>query len=174
VPDIATMTDSNQTSEQPKPDRPAPETFHHCPNCAMPAKKIGANPFKCDSPDCEFCFYFSPTAAVGAIIVNPENEILFLIRGRDPVQREVLEEASLEVIGIESLCSFPNSYSFRGVTVDVIDAFFVCEVATFDDLAPQAGEVEGFLISKPTPEVLENLAFESNRLAVGQFVKQKL
>lgn len=176
-------------------ERSAAETFNHCPSCGVPVKTVGANPFVCENADCDFRFYFSPTAAVGAIIVNPDNEVLFLIRGRNPgkgklglpggfvdpqetleaaLQREVLEEAALDVIGIEYLCSFPNSYTYRGVTVDVIDAFFVCEVATLEGLTPQAGEVEGFWIAKPTPEVLADLAFESNRLAVARFVNQKL
>ena len=124
-------------------------------------------------------------------MTNGQGEILFLIRARDPGQgkyglpggfvdagetlensliREVLEETSLTVTKLEYLCSFPNSYTYRDVTVDVLDAFYVCEVKTWDDLKPQLDEVAGFHIAQPAADVLDSLAFESKRRAIEFFL----
>ena len=171
--------------------QPVSETFHFCPSCGAQSKTPGAVPFECEN--CEYRFYFSPATAVGGIVTNQNGELLFLIRGRDPgkgkfglpggfvdagetledsLVREVMEETSLTVTQVDYLCSFPNSYTYREVTVGVLDAFYICEVESFDGLKPQQGEVEGFHIAKPTSEVLANMAFESNRRAVEQFLQR--
>ncbi|MFK7768656.1 MAG: NUDIX domain-containing protein [Mariniblastus sp.] len=171
--------------------KPVSETFKFCPNCGSASKTVGMSPFHCN--ECEYGFYFSPATAVGGIVTNQDDEILFLIRGRDPgkgqyglpggfvdanetledsLTREVLEETSLKVTRVDYLCSFPNSYTYREVTVGVLDSFYVCEVETFDSLKPQQGEVEGFHIAKATNDVLDNMAFVSNRKAVEFFLKR--
>jgi len=132
-------------------------------------------------------------AAAGGIIANDAGEILFLVRGREPGKgkfgvpggfvdagetlensliREVLEETSLVVTNLEYLCSFPNTYAYRAVAVDVIDAFYICNVESFDSLKAQPGEVESFYISHPTEKVLNNMAFASNRSAIELFLKR--
>lgn len=165
------------------------EAFQFCPSCAAPTKTPGAIPFQCT--DCDFRFFFSPATAVGGIVTNQQDEILFLIRGRDPgkgkfglpggfvdagetlensLVREVLEETSLVVTKVNYLCSFPNTYTYREITVGVLDAFYICEVESFEGLKPQQGEVESFRIAKANEEILSNMAFESNRLAVEKFL----
>ena len=109
---------------------PILEVFHHCPSCGVSKSDVGENPFRCDN--CDFVMYFSPIAAVGAIICDPQGNIMFLVRGKDPgkgklglpggfadagetletsLRREVLEESSLVVNEIRYLCSFPNQYA---------------------------------------------------------------
>lgn len=170
---------------------PVFEAFRHCPRCGAVKSSVGQNPFCCEN--CDFVIYFSPTAAVGAIVSDSQGNLLFLIRGKNPgkgklglpggfadagetleasLRREVLEESSLVVKDIRYLCSFPNQYAYRGVMVEVLDAFFVCSVESFDSLAPQAGEVEGFCFEKPTQATLEKMAFESNRKAIEFFIKE--
>ena len=84
------------------------------------------------------------------------------------LRREVLEESSLVVDDFRYLCSFPNQYAYCGVTVEVLDTFFVCSVESFDSLTAQAGEVEGFCFEKPTEATLEKTGFrkqpKSNRV----------
>ena len=170
---------------------PILEVFHHCPSCGVSKSDVGENPFRCDN--CDFVMYFSPIAAVGAIICDPQGNIMFLVRGKDPgkgklglpggfadaeetletsLRREVLEESSLVVNEIRYLCSFPTQYAYRGVIVEVLDTFFVCSVESFDDLAAQAGEVEGFCFKKPTKTTLDKMAFTSNRKAIECFIKE--
>ena len=161
------------------------ETFHYCPRCGGQPASAGSHPFRCGA--CDYRFFFSPVTAVGGIVTDGTGRILFLVRGRDPgkgkyglpggfvdpgetleesLRREIMEEASLVVNSLEYLCSFPNEYNYREVVIDVIDAFFVCEVRSFEGLKPQAGEVSRFLHTEPTEEVLGNLAFPSNRRAM--------
>jgi len=137
--------------------------------------------------------YFSPAAAVGAIIRDPQGDIMFLVRGKAPgkgklglpggfadagetleasLRREVLEESSLVIEEIRYLCSFPNQYAYCGVMVEVLDTFFVCSVESFDSLTAQAGEVEGFCFEKPTQATLEKMAFASNRKAIECFLNE--
>ena len=139
--------------------------------------------------------YFSPTAAVGAIIRDADGNIMFLVRGKNPgkgqlglpggfadagetleasLRREVLEESSLVVEDLRYLCSFPNQYDYCGVTVEVLDTFFVCSVESFDSLNAQTGEVAGFCFEKPTQATLEKMAFLSNRKAIECFIKEQL
>ena len=172
---------------------PIVDVFRHCPSCGVSKTDVGENPFRCGH--CDFVMYFSPIAAVGAIIRDPQNNIMFLVRGKDPgkgklglpggfadagetletsLRREVLEESSLVVNDIRYLCSFPNQYAYRGVMVEVLDTFFVCSVESFDDLAAQAEEVEDFCFEKPTKTTLDKMAFASNRKAIEYFINEGL
>jgi len=167
------------------------QSFQFCPRCGAPSAVAGANPFHCDA--CDFRFYFSPTAAVGGLVCNDRGELLFLVRAKDPGQgkyglpggfvdrnesledallREVKEETSLTVTEADYLCSFPNSYAFQGTEVDVLDTFFVCHVDSMDALRAEPNEVAEFLIVGPSPEILSNMAFESNRRAIEFFLRK--
>ncbi|MCP4096573.1 MAG: NUDIX domain-containing protein [Planctomycetaceae bacterium] len=168
------------------------DAFQFCPRCGAETQATGTSPFACK--ECGFVFYFSPVAAVGGIVVNSNNELLFLVRGRDPgkgkfglpggfvdpgepleksLSREVMEETSLTVTRASYLCSFPNQYTYRGITIDVLDVFFECRVDSFDPLTAQPGEVESFHIARPSLEILDRFAFESNRRAVEFFLTQE-
>ncbi len=165
------------------------EAFHFCPQCCAENQETGSSPFRCK--ECGFVFYFSPVAAVGGLVVNSNNELLFLVRGCDPGKgkfglpggfvdpgepleksliREVMEETSLRVTHSKYLCSFPNQYTYRGITIDVLDVFFECKVESFEPLTAQPGEVESFHISRPSLEILDRFAFASNRRAVEFFL----
>ena len=165
--------------------QPLKNSFKICPQCGVTPETPGESPFRCAS--CDFCFYFSPTAAVGAIITNADQELLFLIRSKDPgkgklglpggfvdagesleesLYREVLEETSLKVCTSKYLCSFPNQYDYRGFTIPVADTFFVCQVETFEGLQEQAGEVDGFEIAQPDIDLIARMAFKSNQKAI--------
>lgn len=169
------------------------KTFRYCPRCGNGNSQVGENPFACNH--CDFVFYFSPVAAVGGIIVNAQNQILFVVRGKSPgmgklglpggfadagetletsLAREVLEETSLIVDSVSYLCSFPNQYAYRGIAVDVLDTFFICTVESFKTLSAQAGEIESFLIATPDATVLNKLAFPSNRNAVELYLERFL
>ncbi|MEL7499970.1 MAG: NUDIX domain-containing protein [Planctomycetota bacterium] len=168
------------------------EAFEFCPQCGQRSTTfVSSNPFRCSS--CEFVFYFSPTAAVGGIVTH-EDKILFLVRGKDPgrgkyglpggfadpgetleesLRREVFEEASLQVAEMSYLCSYPNQYPYRGVTVEVLDTFFECRVDSFDSMSAQAGEVAELCWLVPDEKTLDKLAFHSNRLAILFYLQQQ-
>ncbi len=129
------------------------EQFKYCPRCGTVG--FGERDVKakhCDA--CGFTYYFNPSAATVALIVNDRGELLVCRRAKEPakgtldlpggfidmgetgeegVAREVKEETALEVTKTEFLFSLPNLYEYAGFTVHTLDMFYRCEVS---DLAP--------------------------------------
>lgn len=178
-------------------NQPIANVFRFCPRCGNKSAEQpagdGTNPFKCVDAECGYSHYFSPNAAVGAIIADAEGRVLVITRAKDPgkgkygmpggfvdpgesleeaLQREVLEEINLTTKSIEYLASFPNSYAFRGVVFPVTDAFFVCQVDSFDPIAPQEGEVSDYHFLKLTETELDKMAFASNRHALELYLSR--
>lgn len=178
-------------------NEPIANVFRFCPRCgAKPETNSstgGNNPFRCTVADCGYSHYFSPNAAVGAIIAAADGTVLLITRAKDPgkgkfgmpggfvdpgeslegaLEREVLEEINLSTTSIEYLASFPNQYAFQGVVFPVTDAFFVCKVESFDPIAPQEGEVSDYHFLQLTESVLDNMAFASNRQALELYLSR--
>lgn len=125
--------------------------FHYCPKCGSPRFVVRNEKAKhCE--DCGFVYYFNPSAATVAVIVNDRQELLVCRRGKEPakgtldlpggfsdchesgeegVVREVKEETGLDVLRTEFLFSLPNTYLYSGFLVHTIDLFFRCTVADF-------------------------------------------
>ena len=59
------------------------QKFRHCPSCGA-ALATQANPLHCLV--CSFRFFFNPTVAAGAFISNPNGELLFIRRAKDPAK----------------------------------------------------------------------------------------
>ena len=122
--------------------------FRYCPKC-------GSNQFaehnekskQCQA--CGFTYYFNPSAATVAFILNERNELLVARRGKEPakgtldlpggfidlfetaeegVAREVSEETGLHVTQATYLFSIPNLYTYSGFCVHTMDLFFECQV----------------------------------------------
>lgn len=137
--------------------------------------------------------YFTPVAAVGGLVVNQKQELLFVRRARDPGKgkwglpggfvdpgenaeqatiREVQEETQLKVIETSYLCSHPNEYDYRGLISAVIDIFYLCKVQTLDEVIVDKQELDDYEWSVPDQEHLDNMAFHSNRLAIEHWMQQ--
>jgi ADP-ribose pyrophosphatase len=165
------------------------DIYRYCPRCAAVCQTPGMNPFRCDR--CEFIYYFGPTVAVGGIVTDRDGQVLFIRRAQDPgkgklglpggfvdagegaeeaMAREVLEEVNLRVTAMEYLASFANDYNYRGITLAVTDVFYVCHVDSLNVLRAAQDEVEGLLFCHPSDAELNNMAFESNRLALERFL----
>lgn len=121
--------------------------FKYCPICG--SDTFNVNNFKskkCKS--CGFVYYFNPSSATVAVIVNDKNQILIATRANDPakgtfdlpggfvdldesaeeaVVREVKEETGLSVESVEYLFSLPNVYLYSGFEVETTDLFFLCK-----------------------------------------------
>lgn len=152
------------------------DVWRYCPRCGAGPNNSDGESFECGS--CQYSHYFSPFGAVGAIICDAANRILFIVRAKDPgagklglpggfidagetaeesLIREVKEEVGLDVVRFQYLASFPNTYTFRGITSPVTDLFYTCRVESLEDIQPQDGEVDGWkflLMDEITPEML--------------------
>lgn len=122
--------------------------FRYCPMCG--SNHFVINNFKskrCD--DCGFIYYFNPSSATVAVIINDKNEILVATRAHEPakgtydlpggfvdldesaehaVVREVEEETGLKIQSVQYLFSIPNLYLYSGFEVETTDMFFLCKV----------------------------------------------
>ncbi len=122
--------------------------FHFCPKCG--SARFEEHNFKSKKcADCGFTYYFNPSSATVAFIVNEHDELLVCRRGKEPAKgtldlpggfidmdetgeegmaREVKEETGLDVLHTEYLFSLPNLYLYSGFTVHTLDMFFRCTV----------------------------------------------
>ena len=123
--------------------------FKYCPKCG--STRFEAHDFKSKRcADCGFVYYFNPSSATVALILNERNELLVCRRAKEPakgtldlpggfidmaetgeegVAREVKEETGMEVIEARYLFSLPNIYLYSGFYVHTLDMFFRCTVA---------------------------------------------
>ena len=125
------------------------DLFKYCPVCGAAGFRINDEKSKrCDG--CGFVYYFNPSAATVAFILNSHGELLVCRRGKEPakgtldlsggfldmhetgeegIAREVKEETGLTVTAMKYLFSLPNTYLYSGFLVHTLDQFFLCEVA---------------------------------------------
>ena len=150
--------------------------FKLCPMCG--SKNIenhGNRKWVC--PDCAFDLYNNVASAVGVVIRDRYNNVLFEIRAKQPrkgylalpggfvdfeesaeeaVVRECREEIGVVVEGVKFLCTAPNTYEYKNIEYKTCDIFFTAELApqfeTIDDfiksLKAEESEVQGFVSYK--------------------------
>lgn len=162
-------------------------TFGYCPRCGQSLPSPGANPARCSH--CQFVHYFSPIAAVGAVLVRTDGRVLLLVRGKQPragswclpggfvdvgetleeaARREAQEEIGWRPQQLSYLCSAPNEYDYAGIRVDVLDTFFYGNIPDDVALIPEAGEVAELVWADPTDQAtMERLAFDSHRASLA-------
>lgn len=148
--------------------------FKYCPVCG--SSQFETNNFKSKHClACGFTYYFNPSSATVAVIVNKSQEILVATRANEPakgtfdlpggfvdmgetaeaaVAREVNEETGLSVENVSYLFSIPNLYLYSGFHVETTDLFFLCEVGdTFDfEAKDDVSELKFIPISDVNPE----------------------
>lgn len=168
------------------------QAFRFCPRCGTESLTTGEVPFRCDQ--CDFTFFFGPVSAVGGIIPDDQGRLLLLRRARDPgkgklglpggfvdagesaeeaLRREISEEVQLEVTECRLLVTFPNQYAYKGFVAPVLDLFFICQADTSQRLELDTDEVHSAHWHYCDEKTLDQMAFESNRLAIELFLKRK-
>ena len=128
----------------------------YCPKCASPEfDKSGERSLKCKN--CGFHFFINSSAAVAALVSNPEGKLMLVKRGIEPnygkydlpggfvdpgetaeeaVVRELQEELGLKVKELEYLESATNEYIYSGFSVFTLDMGFKIIPETVQNLKP--------------------------------------
>jgi len=122
--------------------------FTYCPECGSSHFEVHNEKSK-RCADCGFVYYFNPSSATVALILNEQHELLVCRRAKNPakgtldlpggfidinetgeegVSREVREETGMEVTEAKYLFSLPNIYIYSGFPVHTLDMFFRCTV----------------------------------------------
>jgi NADH pyrophosphatase NudC (nudix superfamily) len=164
------------------------KVFKFCPKCSgvfVPQKDFS---FVCST--CGLHFFSNACAAVCALILDSEGNLLLTTRAKEPkkgmldlpggfvdplesiedaVKREIREELGLNVIKMKYFCSFPNRYIYSGLTYFTIDLAFICEVDDLSKICPD-DDVSGTLFIKPGMIDIDGLAFESIKNIIRKFV----
>lgn len=159
--------------------------FNYCPDCGSRNIQTKGNGRKWLCPDCGLELYNNVAAAVGVILQNGKGEILFEKRAKEPAKgklalpggflepgeraesgavRECREETGVEIEGLDFLCSFPNTYEYKGLVYKTCDLFFTARLPENCRLKAEESEVSGFVWLKlETPADVEKapLAFPS-------------
>lgn len=167
--------------------------FHYCPICGSVDFKIhNEKSKKCDN--CGFIYYFNPSSATVAFILNERKELLVCRRAKEPakgtldlpggfvdvgetgeegVAREVREETGMEVIQTEYLFTLPNIYVYSGFRVHTLDMFFRCFVA--DTAHFKAMDDAADLFFLPINEIqIEDFGLNSIRKGLEKFIREEL
>ena len=166
------------------------QAYRYCPQCGTKREIFSpSRPYRCEP--CGFTSFFSPVTAVGAVITNPQGRILLIERARDPgrgklgmpggfvdpnegaeeaLRREILEEVGLSVGKLTFLMTAPNSYTYHGIVLPVLDIFFSASVSNDQEIKHDDSEVSAWMWTEVGPEVLSQMAFASNRLALERFL----
>jgi ADP-ribose pyrophosphatase len=147
--------------------------FRFCPKCGS-AYFIENNEKSKQCSDCGFVYYFNASAAVVAVIVNKNGEILVARRAKDPAKgtldlpggfadmyesaeeavcREIREETGLLVTLPQYLFSIPNIYVYSAFEIHTVDIFFKCKVGDFSGLKAQddVSELQFIALDKLNP-----------------------
>lgn len=171
-------------------------TFHYCPKCGGEFHVHNEKAYRCQQ--CGFVYYFNPSAATVAVIINDRNELLVCRRAKAPAQgtldlpggfcdmyetaeegvaREVREETGGNVVRCDYLFSLPNTYLYSGFLVHTIDSFFRCELDDYSHVGAYDDAAESMWISlhdiKPEDFGLESVR-EGVRRIVAEFRSSQL
>jgi len=166
------------------------QLFEHCPRCGRRRDPSAPRqPFHCNG--CNLHFYFNAALAVAAILLGPDERLLFIRRAKEPakgqlavpggfvdleetaeaaLRREIKEEVNLEVGPLQFLCSATNEYHYRGVTYPVLDLNFVTRATSIASLAALDG-VDSYVWLGPDEIDERQLAFPSNRCALQAYLQ---
>lgn len=166
--------------------------FAFCPKCGSSHfEENNVKSKKC--LQCGFVYYFNPSSATVAFILNEKNELLVCRRAKEPqkgtldlpggfidmyetaeegVAREVLEETSLKVDKAVYLFTLPNIYIYSGFPVHTLDMFFICEVRDCSSFDAKDDVADSFFLplDKVNPD---DFGLDSVRKGLVRFIQLK-
>ncbi len=166
--------------------------FVYCPKCGS-NQFVEHNEKSKSCGNCKFVYYFNPSAATVAIIVNDNKEILVCKRGNEPakgtldlpggfvdqfetgeeaVVREVNEETGLVVRKTTYLFSLPNEYLYSNFLVHTLDLFYLCEVEHTTEFKAMDDVDELYFIPISKLRV-EDFGLASIRRGIERYINKK-
>ncbi len=167
--------------------------FRFCPKCGS-SQFIVNNEKSKKCQTCGFVYYFNPSSATVAFILNNKGELLVSERAKEPAKgtldlpggfidmnetaeegiiREVKEETGLDVEEAIYLFSLPNLYMYSGFEVQTLDMFFLCRVDDTNHLTAMddVSELYFMPINQIDPEVF---GLASIKKGLSLFLKLKV
>ena len=171
-------------------------TFSFCPQCGSKNIQTLLGGFKWLCPDCSFELFNNVASAAGLVISNSKHEVLFEVRAKEPrkgylafpggfcERDESIEEAAMrecqEELGIKPehltyLCSWPNTYPYKGLVYKTCDFFFSAQVpedATFTVQQKEVSELKWVRVQTEEDVKKLPLAFESARKTLLVWLKK--
>ncbi|HEY4787495.1 MAG TPA: NUDIX domain-containing protein [Bacteroidales bacterium] len=154
--------------------------FSFCPKCGHQGFEFDTiKKFVCKA--CGFTFYINAAAAVAVILETREGKIVLtkrkfepragfydlpggfvdtMERVEDAVKREVFEELGIEVNQMRFLASFPNEYTFKGISYYTCDMAFICPIDDLSSLNP-ADDVAEAMVIRPREIDFNIISFPS-------------
>ncbi|MBQ8462849.1 MAG: NUDIX domain-containing protein [Prevotella sp.] len=169
------------------------DKFTFCPVCGSKAFEIHNVKSK-QCRDCGFTYYANPSSATAAFILNDKDELLVVVRGKEPAKgtldlpggfvdmdetgeegmiREIGEETGLAIGQVHYLFSIPNLYVYSGMTIHTLDMFYRASVDS--RVTPVAADDAADLFWLPLEEVNpERFGLWSIRQGVIRFLAESL
>lgn len=171
--------------------------FTFCPQCGSRAIQTERNGYKWKCPDCGFDLYCNVASAVGLVVVNDRDEILFEKRAKEPRKgylafpggftdvdesgeaaavRECTEETGVVPQDVHYLCSFPNTYEYKSIVYKTCDLFFTGRLPAGATFHAQKSEVDGFVwmkVESPADVDQIPLAFDSAKKTLLKWLECK-
>jgi ADP-ribose pyrophosphatase YjhB (NUDIX family) len=162
--------------------------FSYCPRCGQAWEFRAPNFFSCRA--CGFSYYHGVSAAGSAMIIGPGAQIVLIRRAHDPqkgmldlvggfieygesaeegLRREIREELNLSVESLVYFGSFPNRYFYKGLLYYTLDMTYLCSIDDISTLRASDDAAE-YVVRTVDPALLSEIAFESSRAAIEQFM----
>ena len=168
------------------------KVFKFCPKCGG-TNFITHNLKAQKCQDCEFIFYTNAAAAVAAIIINEQGEVLLTTRAFDPskgmldlpggfvdpgetienaLTREIKEELNLDIIASTYFGSFPNEYVYAGILYYTIDLVYLCKVSNLNQIKVD-DDVTDYSFHAITSDTIQKIGLDSIKKILKTLVIEK-
>ena len=150
--------------------------FLYCPECGSPHFEVNNEKSK-KCTDCGFVYYFNPSSATVALILNEKKELLVCRRAKEPAKGTLdlpggfidMNETGEE--GATYQFSLPNIYIYSGFSVHTLDMFFLCTVKDMSHFSAMDDVADSFFL--PLSEIRpEDFGLDSIRRGLVQFLAQ--